>query len=76
MKKLQIPFGLVINRADVGYDKVDQYCEDNKIHVLMRIPFSSDIARAYAQGIPMVKALPEYKKEFRNVYREIKGEVK
>ena len=71
LKKLRIPFGVVINRADVGDKKVDEYCEKEKIHILMRIPMDRDIAIAYSQGIPMIEAKPEYKKEFLNLYKKM-----
>ncbi len=71
LKKLRIPFGVVINRADVGDKKTDEYCQKEKIPILMRIPMDRDIAIAYSQGIPMIQAKPEYKKEFLNLYKKI-----
>ncbi|GAH48654.1 unnamed protein product, partial [marine sediment metagenome] len=71
LKKLRIPFGVVINRADVGDKKTDEYCQREKIPILMRIPMDRDIAIAYSQGIPMIEAKPEYKKEFLNLYKKI-----
>jgi len=71
LKKLRIPFGVVINRADVGDKKTDEYCEKEKIPILMRISMDRDIAIAYSQGIPMIKAKPEYKKKFLNLYKKI-----
>jgi len=71
LKKLRIPFGVVINRADVGDKKTDEYCEKEKIPILMRIPMDRDIAIAYSQGIPMIKAKPEYKKKFLNLHKKI-----
>jgi len=71
LKKLRIPFGVVINRADVGDKKTDEYCEGEKIPILMRIPMDRDIAIAYSQGIPMIEAKPEYKKKFLNLYKKI-----
>ncbi len=71
LKKLRIPFGVVINRADVGDKKTDKYCEREKIPILMRIPMDRDIAVAYSRGIPMIEAKPEYKKEFLNLYEKM-----
>jgi len=65
------PFGVVINRADVGDKKTDEYCEEEEIPILMRIPMDRDIAIAYSQGIPMIEVKPEYKKEFLNLYKKI-----
>jgi len=71
LKKLKIPFGVIINRADVGDKKVDEYCQDEKIPILMRIPLDRDIAIAYSKGIPVIEAKPAYKGEFINLYSRI-----
>ncbi len=68
LRKLKIPFGVVINRADLGNKKTDEYCEKEKIAVLMRIPFKKEIAMAYSKGEPIVKAFPEYGKTFRELF--------
>jgi len=72
LKKLKIPFGVVINRADVGDKKVDEYCKDEKIPILMRIPMDRDIAMAYSKGIPIIEVKPAYKKDFLKLYKNIK----
>ena len=69
--RLKIPFGVLINRADVGDRKVDEYCKDEKIPILMRIPMDRDIAMAYSKGIPIIEAKPAYKKEFLKLYEKI-----
>ncbi len=72
LRKLKIPFGVVINRADVGDKKVDQYCKDEKISILMRIPMDRDIAMAYSKGISIIEVKPAYKKDFLKLYKKIK----
>jgi len=71
LRKLRIPFGVLINRADVGDTKVDEYCQREKISILMRIPMDRNIAMAYSKGIPMIEVKPEYKKEFIKLYEKI-----
>ena len=71
LKKLKIPFGVIINRADVGDNKVDEYCQDEKIPILMRIPLDRDIAIAYSKGTPLTEAKPAYKKDFLKLYKKI-----
>jgi MinD superfamily P-loop ATPase len=39
LRKLKIPFGVVINRADLGNNKTEEYCQKENIPVLMKIPF-------------------------------------
>jgi len=71
LKKLAIPFGVVINRADLGNDKTEKYCKKENIPVLMKIPFKKEIAAAYSKGEPIVKVFPEYKGIFQNLFNEI-----
>ncbi|MCD4780713.1 MAG: ATP-binding protein [Candidatus Omnitrophica bacterium] len=72
MRKLNIPFGVVINRSDLGDDKTDQYCQKQNIPVLMRIPFERKIAEGYSRGETIVETLPEYKEKFQEMFRKIK----
>jgi len=72
LQKLQIPFGVVVNRSDIGDGKVDAYCKDNNIPILMRIPFDRDIAFLYSQGIPFVDEKKEYRETFKNMFLRIK----
>jgi len=71
LRKVKIPFGVLINRADVGDRKVDEYCKDEKIPILMRIPMDRDIAMAYSKGISIIEAKPAYKKDFLKLYEKI-----
>jgi len=75
LRKLKILFGVVINRSDIGDDKVDQYCQDNNIPILLRIPFDKEIALLYSRGIPLVQEKPEYKKKFRMMFDMITKEM-
>jgi len=72
LRKLKIPFGVVINRSDIGDSKVQNYCLKENIRVLMKIPFSKDIVISYSKGIPTVEALPEYRTCFRELFAKIK----
>lgn len=68
LEKLEIPHGVVINRSDIGDDKVDLYCREKNIPILMRIPFDKEIAFLYSRGIPIVGERKEYRKRFRDVF--------
>lgn len=73
LRKLKIPFGVVINRSDLGDEKTDKYCKDQTIPILMRIPFKKEIAIAYSKGEPIVKAFPEYIENFKQLFNKIKN---
>ena len=68
---LDIPHGLIINRSDMGDQKVKQYAESMGIPILMEIPFDRKIAEAYTSGNLIVDALPEYRQKFRNLFDRI-----
>jgi len=38
MRKLHKPFGVVINRAGIGNDDVENYCVDERIDIISKIP--------------------------------------
>ena len=73
---LGTPCGLVINRSDMGDDRVREYAEAEQIPILMEIPFNRMIALAYARGELMVEALPEWKPRFRELYGKIERMLK
>jgi len=75
LRKLQIPFGVIINRCDLGSDCVEAYCEQESISVLLKIPFKREIANAYSRGIPFVEVAPEYRKRFQTVFQNIVKEL-
>lgn len=61
---LKVPFGVVINRNEEGANLPEEYCRENGIRILMRIPFSRDIAEGYARGRTLLQSAPELRKPF------------
>ncbi|HOL21352.1 MAG TPA: ATP-binding protein [bacterium] len=72
-KKMSVPAGVIINRADIGDNKVEEYCIKEDIPILLTIPFKKEIAVAYSNGVPLVEIYPEYIQIFRDVLCRIKG---
>ena len=68
---LKIPFGVVINRTDIGNSDVEDYCQAENIPVLMTIPMDRRIAAAYSEGKPIIEVLPSYKTKFLDLYLKI-----
>lgn len=75
VRKMNIPFGVVINRADLGDNKTEEFCAKENIQILMRIPFQKEIAQAYSQGVSIVEKLPEYKNKFLQLFETIKSSI-
>jgi MinD superfamily P-loop ATPase len=72
VKLLGIPRGLVINRSDMGDDRVKAYAARENLPVLMEIPFDRRIAEAYSAGDLIIDAMPEWKARFQGLYERIK----
>ena len=64
IRRLGLPFGVVINRAGTGDTHVAEYCAKEGVPVLMEIPHERRIAEAYARGLPLIAASPELRPGF------------
>ena len=69
---LNIPLGLVINRSDLGDDKVREYADQEDLPILLEIPFDRQIAEAYSKGEMLVDVMPKWKDKFLGLHEEIK----
>ena len=72
LSKLEIPFGVVVNRAGIGDKKVHAFCREKTIPILLEIPYDRKIAELYSVGNPFVLNMPEWKKKFHELLDEIK----
>ena len=68
---LGIPCGLIINRSDMGDDRVSEYAKSEGINILMEIPFDRKIAEHYSRGEMLVEAMPEWKDRFKGLFNRI-----
>ena len=75
VRELRLPFGVVINRADSGDDRVREYCRKEWITVLAEIPDDRRIAEAYSRGELLVEALPEYRTLFKHLWDKVRGQA-
>jgi len=64
LNKLSIPCGVVINRDGVGDSKVEEYCYQKDIPILLRIPLDIKIAQLYSTGITLVEGMPQWQEAF------------
>jgi len=76
VKILGIPCGLVINRSDIGDDKVRVYAEHESLPIMMEIPFNRQIAETYSRGELVVERMPQWKERFMELYQRIEEIVK
>ena len=72
---LNIPCGVVINRAGTGDTTVEEYCLVGGLPVLLTIPLDMEIARLYSRGIALVEGMPGWKESFQELFGRITGLV-
>ena len=72
-RELDIPAGVVVNRDGIGDDRVDDYCREAGLPILMRIPLERKIGEGIAEGKPLLEILPEYGDHFRQLFAQIEG---
>jgi MinD superfamily P-loop ATPase len=75
LRKMKVPFGVVVNRAGIGDNKVYKYCKEENIPILLEIPYQRKIAELYSKGVPFSLEMPEWKEKFQALFSEIKGLV-
>jgi len=69
VRKMSLPFAVIINRYGIGNNEVENYCKTENINVVLNLPDDRQIAEAYSSGKMIIQALPKYKKDFANLYR-------
>lgn len=71
VRKMGLSFGVVINRAVKGRNKVKNYCKRQNIPVLAVIPEDPAITGSYIRGTGMTEAMPGMKDLFAGLWQEI-----
>ncbi len=71
VRALSLPFGIVINRADVGDGRTSAYCNDQGIEILAEIPDDRRVAEAYSRGLLACNAVPAFRKHLVSLLNRI-----
>lgn len=75
VRELGMPFGVVINRADVGDRRVTEYCLVESIPVLAELPDDRRVAEGYSEGQIAADAIPGYDSRFASLFAAIEQEL-
>lgn len=75
VRKMGMPFGVVLNKAMAGDKTIQTYCKNEKIVVLMEIPFLREIAENYSKGILPVKMDKAWEGKFVRMFSSIVGGI-
>jgi MinD superfamily P-loop ATPase len=71
LDEMKIPYGVVINKAGIGDQRVREFCLSADIEVLAEIPDNRRAAMAYSEGLPTTETIPEYKGYFEAILHAI-----
>jgi MinD superfamily P-loop ATPase len=73
VKKMGLPFGVVLNKASDSSRVIHEFCDSEGIEILMEIPFSQEIAKGYSKGVLPVCGSSLWKEKFEKLYEKIEG---
>ncbi len=71
LKAVELPFGVLINKADSGDSGVVEYCEQEGIEVLFKINQVAKIAKEYSTGKNILPQIPEIETGLKGVLQQI-----
>lgn len=71
IQQLEKPVGVIVNKSGLGNRAVYQWLDENKIPLLLEVPFDKDIARIYSEGKILAKENPAYQKIFMDLLNKI-----
>ena len=72
---LHKPCGVVINKMEQPYAPLEDYCKEQHLPVLARIPFRQEIGKRIVRGEILTETVPEAAELFRKILKEIGGAV-
>lgn len=77
VRVLELPFAVIVNRSDIGDGRIDDYCKEENIDILLRIPFDRKFATAYSRGELLAHHDAKYGRKlletFENIRKRIDG---
>lgn len=71
LRKLDKRFGVVLNKCDLGDDRLRNWCQSTGTPLLLDIPYKTEIARALSTGHTMLDGAPELRKPLLDLAREV-----
>jgi MinD superfamily P-loop ATPase len=71
LKELHIALAVIVNRSDGEDRSIREYCQKQRIPILMTIPLDRKIAEAYSEGKTIVEIQPSYKDKFLQLFTRV-----
>jgi MinD superfamily P-loop ATPase len=73
LREQKIPFGVVINKADLGNEDVLHYLRDERIDLITDIPYKREFARLYSEGLIISDHSDFFKDKMQDIVAYIEG---
>ncbi len=70
VEEFKIPFGVVVNKANLGDKDIYRYLDSRSIEIIAEIPFDREGAKLYSQGIPLYNF---FKEPFGKIVNKLKA---
>ena len=71
VRTLKLPLAVVLNRCDIGDDRVRQYCMSQRIAILAEIADDRAVAEAYSRGQLACDAVPSFAGQIRSLLDQL-----
>ncbi|MBU7005837.1 ATP-binding protein [Phosphitispora fastidiosa] len=75
IRTLDIPAGVVVNKADDSSRIIRGYCEAEGIPILMELPFSKRVAQIYSTGKLLIQEDMLLKQQFQDLMAKLEGVI-
>jgi MinD superfamily P-loop ATPase len=75
LRELERPFGVVINRCDIGDSLLRDYCHHERVRILLEIPFDRRIAQAYSAGRLAASEDARPRQQMMSLYQAVMQEI-
>jgi MinD superfamily P-loop ATPase len=75
LRQINIPYGIIINKYDKNFPMLDEYIHNNKLNLLLKIPFRMDIAESYSKGELLTETIKDYRIMMIELLEKIKKEI-
>jgi MinD superfamily P-loop ATPase len=73
VRALKLPLAVVVNRCNIGDDRVRQYCMSEQIAILAEIPDDRAVAEAYSRGQLACIAVPSFADHIRVLLKRLQN---
>lgn len=74
VKLFHKPFGVVLNKCQPEENPAEQFCNDNQINILAKIPFDDELGKLNSKGLVAVRESKKYQDLFQKLLESLEKE--